>query len=311
MGLLTLFLTFIGGPLTLIVYFCPQCGKSYSQKEFNEIRFCSQCGKFLTKNDRRLMEQNKKDYDATLGQPTNGLKVRVEKLLEFAKEVTAGELVPVLEKEAAEVITDPFAFALAGVLDRGTKAEVIWTIPYYIKKQLGELDPSFFANASIEEIDKIFRKLPRKPRYINDAPYTVKGLSEIIVNEYNGQTQKLWENRSSKAVKATFERIYGVGPGIASMIILLLERWFKVYFDDIDHRNMDVKPDVHIIRVFQRLGFISEPTSTAALNVARRLNPEFPGALDSPAWYIGRNWCTASMSKCDQCPITEVCPKIM
>jgi len=221
------------------------------------------------------MEQNKRDNEAPSSQPTNDLNVRVEKLLEFAKEVTAGELVPVLEKKAAEVITDPFAFALAGVLDRGTKAEVIWTIPYYIKKQLGKLDPYFFANASIEEIDEIFRKLPRKPRYINDAPYTVKGLSEIIVNEYNGQTQELWENRSSKAVKATFERIHGVGPGIASMIILLLERWFKVYFDDLDHRNMDVKPDVHIIRVFQRLGFISEPTSTAALNAARRLNPEF------------------------------------
>ncbi|MHC3129365.1 MAG: hypothetical protein IBV52_04735 [Candidatus Bathyarchaeota archaeon] len=256
------------------------------------------------------MEQNKRD-DETSSQPIDNINSRVEKLLEFAKTVNAEELVPVLEKEASELINDPFAFALAGVLDRGTKAELIWTIPYYIKKQLGELNPYFFVNASIEDLEELFQKLPKKPRYINDAPYTVKGLAEIIVNEYNGQAQKLWENRSSKAVKATFERIYGVGPGIASMIILLLERWFKVHFDDVDHRNMDVKPDVHIIRVFQRLGFISKPTSTAALNAARKLNPEFPGALDSPAWYIGRNWCTASMPKCDQCPITEVCPKIM
>lgn len=256
------------------------------------------------------MEKNKRDDD-TSSKPICDLKARVDKLLEFAKKVNAEELVPVLEKGAAKVITDPFAFALAGVLDRGTKAEVIWTIPYYIKKQVGELSPFFFANASIEDIGEVFRKLPKKPRYVSDAPYTVKELSQIIVNEHNGQTQKMWENRSSKAVKATFERIYGVGPGIASMIILLLERWFKVYFDDIDHRIMDVKPDVHIIRVFMRLGFISEATSAAALNAARRLNPGFPGALDSPAWYIGRNWCTASMPKCNQCPMKEVCPKIM
>jgi endonuclease III len=256
------------------------------------------------------MKQNRRD-DESSSQPTSIVGVRVEKLLEFAKEVTAEELVPVLERDAGEIISDPFAFALAGVLDRGTKAEVIWTVPYYLKKQLGELDPYFFANASIEELDAIFRKLPRKPRYISDASITVKGLAEIIVNEYDGQAQKLWENRSSKDVKATFERIYGVGPGIASMIILLLERWFKIYFDDIDHRNMDVKPDVHIIRVFQRLGFISELTSTAALEAARNLNPEFPGALDAPAWYIGRNWCTAFMPKCNQCPVTKVCPKIM
>jgi endonuclease-3 len=293
----------------LIIYHCPKCGKPFSQKELQENRYCDNCGKFLTSYDRRLMEKNKIDSKSS-SQPASDVGIRVKKLLEFGEKVTAEELVPVLVKEAAKEINDPFAFALAGVLDRGTKAEVIWTIPYYLKKQLGKLDPQFFANASIEELDELFRKLPRKPRYINDAPYTVKGLAEIIVNEYDGQAQKLWENRSSKALKATLERIYGVGPGIASMIILLLERWFKVYFDDIDHRNMDVKADVHIIRVFQRLGFISEPTSTAALDAARKLNPEFPGALDAPAWYIGRNWCTAFMSKCYQCPVNEVCPKI-
>lgn len=252
---------------------------------------------------------NNKQNDSKLIEPTADLTVRVERLLEFAKEVTTEELVPVLVKDAAKTITYPFAFALAGVLDRGTKAEVIWTIPYYLKKQLGALDPNFFANASIKEIDELFRKLPRKPRYLNDAPQTVKQLAAIIVNEYDGQAQKLWENRTAKEIKATFERIHGVGPGIASMIILLLERWFKVNFDDIDHTKMDVKPDVHIIRVFQRLGFISELTSNAALEAARKLNPEFPGALDAPAWYIGRNWCNSYNPRCDQCPVTNVCPK--
>jgi endonuclease-3 len=235
---------------------------------------------------------------------------RVEKLLEFAETVNAQELVPVLEEEATELVKeDPFAFALAGVLDRGTKAEIIWTIPYYIKKQLGDLDPYFFANASLEELERIIQKLPVKPRYVTDAPHTLRGLSRIIVNECNGQAQRLWENKSSKAVQATFERIYGVGPGIASMIILLLERWFGVHFDDVDHRNMDVKPDVHIIRVFHRLGFIDEPDSHSALEAARRLNPDYPGELDSPAWVIGRTWCTASIPQCKRCPVNEVCPK--
>ena len=112
------------------------------------------------------MEQNKRDDDETSRQPIDMMNVRVEKLLEFAKTVNAEELVPVLEKEAAELINDPFAFALAGVLDRGTKAELIWTIPYYIKKQLGELNPYFFVNASIEDLEELFQKLPKKPRYI-------------------------------------------------------------------------------------------------------------------------------------------------
>jgi endonuclease III len=135
-------------------------------------------------------------------------------------------------------------------------------------------------------------------------------VSKIIVTEFDGQAENMWEGRSAKEIKATFERIYGVGPGISSMIILLLERWFKIYFDDIDHTKMNVKPDVHIVRVFHRLGFISEATSDAALKAAKKLNPEFPGAMDAPAWYIGRNWCTAYSTNCSQCPLDAVCPKI-
>ena len=243
-----------------------------------------------------------------------GIKVsidlRVRRLLELGKEVGAQELVPVLEEGAAPLIKEnPFAFALAAVLDRGTKAEIIWTIPYYIKKQLGHLSPRFFASAPIEDLETIFQSLPVRPRYISDAPKTVKELAQIVVREYDGKVQKIWENKRSGFVKATFERIYGVGPGISSMIVLLLERWFGVYFDDIDHRNMDVKPDTHIIRVFYRLGFISEPTQASAVKVARRLNPEYPGALDPPAWIIGRKWCTPFAPKCHSCPLDEVCPK--
>ncbi|MFH1821748.1 MAG: hypothetical protein ABH852_04840 [Methanobacteriota archaeon] len=171
---------------------------------------------------------------------------RVRQLLEFGKEIRPRELFPVLEEEATYLIEEnPFAFAMAGVLDRGTKSEIIWTIPYYIQKQ----------------------------------------------------------------VKATFERIHGVGPGISSMIILLLEKCFRVRFDDIDHRDMDVKADTHIIRVFHRLGFVSEPNEANAIKAAKRLNPEYPGALDAPTWIIGKKWCSSLSPKCHGCPLDKVCPK--
>lgn len=235
---------------------------------------------------------------------------RVRRLLEFGKEIHPQELFPVLEEGAASLIEgNPFAFALAAVLDRGTKSEVIWTIPYYIQKRFGDLSPYLLANKSIKDLERIFQDLPMKPRYISDAPRTAKELSEIVVNEYDGKTQKIWENQHSRSVKATFERIYGVGPGISSMIVLLLERCFGVYFDDIDHRNMDVKPDTHIIRVFHRLGFISEPNQAYAVKAARRLNPEYPGALDAPAWIIGKRWCAPFSPQCHSCPLDEVCPK--
>lgn len=303
--------------MPLIIYVCPKCRRLHSLEEFRKSRFCRHCGKFLTLNDRRLLQEHERSEEQiSRSDKEDESKVdrdpRVRRLLEFGETIEGQELVPVLKKEAAKLIKkEPFAFALAGVLDRGTKAEIIWTIPYYVKKQLGKLDPYFFANASLEDLKKIIGKLPVKPRYVNDAPHTVKGLSRIVVDECDGQAEKLWENKTSKAVKATFERIYGVGPGIASMIVLLLERWFDVHFDDIDHRNMDVKPDTHIVRVFYRLGFISERNSNSAVKAARKLNPTYPGALDSPAWIIGKKWCTAFITRCEECPLNEVCLKII
>lgn len=233
---------------------------------------------------------------------------RVQALLEFGKTIKPRQLFPTLHDDAPMLIEEnPFAFALAAVLDRGTKSEIIWTIPYYIKKKLGQLDPKFFIDASIADIETLFQQLPYKPRYITDALLTVKQLSEIIVNEYDGDVSKIWQNNSSKYVKETFQRIYGVGPGISSMIVLLLERCYGIRFNDIDHRNMDVKSDVHIMRVFHRLGFISQPTEYEALNAARKLNPEYPGALDPPTWIIGKQWC-ASVPKCHSCPLKNVCP---
>ena len=235
---------------------------------------------------------------------------RVKLLLEFGKTINPQELFPVLVDGASSLIEEnPFAFALATVLDRGTKAEIIWTIPYYLRKELGELNPEVFVGLRIEEIGEIFQKLPVKPRYINDAPRSVKELSEIVVSEFSGDASKIWKNKSSKEVKATFQRVHGVGPGISSMAVLLLERCFGIQFNDIDHSNMDVKPDIHVTRVFSRLGFISQLNEKEALKAARRLNPEYPGALDAPIWVIGRKWCIADTPQCLHCPVNEVCPK--
>jgi len=236
--------------------------------------------------------------------------LRVKFLLEFGKTIKPRELFPVLHDDAALLVEkNPFAFALAAALDRGTRAEVIWTIPYYLQKEIGELKPAFFVNKDINEIKKIIQKLPIKPRYVNDAPRTIKELSEIVVNEFDGDASKIWKNKSAEEVKTTFQRVHGVGPGISSMIVLLLERCFGIHFNDLDHRNMNVKPDVHVIRVFGRLGFISQPNEKEVLEAARKFNPEYPGALDAPVWVIGRKWCAADAPQCTYCPVNKVCPK--
>jgi endonuclease III len=45
--------------------------------------------------------------------------------------------------------------------------------------------------------------------------------------------------------------------------------------------------------------------------VARALHPERPGALDMPAWDIGRRWCHPTRPECLGCPINAACPRLI
>jgi endonuclease III len=136
----------------------------------------------------------------------------------------------------------------------------------------------------------------------------------------------LWRRKTSEEVERAFKRIRGVGRGIASMVVLLLEKVYGVRFGDTDHRAMNVKPDVHVIRVLSRLGVLDSKSHAVersdacdprdatglegqAIAVTRRMHPEYPALLDTPLWMIGRMWCHAQAPACPACPVLGVCPR--
>ena len=232
-------------------------------------------------------------------------------LRSFNQEIDPKELFPTLLPEAADfVLNTPYAFALAISLDRGTKAEIIWTIPYYIYKQLGHLNPSEIDLLSLEQIAEIISKLPKKPRYKTDAPRTIKELTHLVVNKFDGDASKIWLGKSAEEVNETFRSLFGVGPGIANMSVLLIEKAYNIRFSDLDRKTMDIKPDVHTMRVMFRLGVTEEISESAAVAAARKLNPDYPGEIDAPLWIIGREWCHAQRPACNQCPMTGICSKV-
>ncbi|TFH15478.1 hypothetical protein E4H04_08290 [Candidatus Bathyarchaeota archaeon] len=233
---------------------------------------------------------------------------RVQLLLKHGNSLPSETLIQALNPQATNYIKEnPFAFIFACVLDRGTKTEIIWTLPYYIKETTGIFSPDYFNSLSNEAIYELLSSLPKKPRYLKAAPQTIKELSKIIINEYNGKTENLWKDKSAETLQKKLQTIHGVGPGIASMTILLLENTRGVFFSDYDHSKMDIKPDAHTTRVLFRLGFITEENTTLALHAARLINPGYPGEIDAPLWDIGRKWCVASSPLCDSCPLNTDC----
>jgi len=233
-------------------------------------------------------------------------------LLEFSPTVPNLSLFPTIVPEAAPLIeTDPYAFLIAVCLDRGTKAQVIWTIPYDMKMKLGHLDPQLIYKMSLDELADLFKQLPRKPRYINDAPKTVYDLTRFVIEKCGGDASNVWEGRRAADVNRILRSIHGVGSGIANMGVLLIEKAFGMRFRDLDRSGMDIKPDVHTMRVLYRLGASDAQTIEAAIAASRLMNPFFPGGLDGGLWEIGRRWCFASNPNCDSCPMTKDCAKLI
>lgn len=230
-------------------------------------------------------------------------------LFDCAEQFKSTDLFPVLVPEALElVMSDPYAFALAVSLDRGTKADVIWTLPYYLKTVLGHLDPKRINLMSLEELAGVFAKLPRRPRYVNDAPRTVKELTVIILRDFAADASAIWTGKTAAFVNSTFQRVHGVGPAIANMAPLLIEAAFPaIRFED--KAFMDIKPDIHTMRVLYRLGVSADVSFNSAIQAARELSPEYPGAIDGALWWIGRTWCSPTDPNCLSCCVRTVCAK--
>ena len=234
-----------------------------------------------------------------------------KRLLELKAQSDAEELFPTQHPDASKLVhSSPYAFCVATCLDRGTKADIICTIPYWISQITGHFDPKRFYEMSMEGITEIFLQLPKKPRYINAAPITFASITRKIVEEFGGNASRIWENKRASEVKKTFLSVYGVGNGIANMALLLIESMYGFKFSDLDHSRMDIKPDVHTMRVLYRLGVATTKQENEAIRAARFINPSYPGEIDGPLWLLGRKLCTAIDPDCDQCPMNPVCLRI-
>jgi endonuclease III len=99
----------------------------------------------------------------------------------------------------------------------------------------------------------------------------------------------------------------GVGPKIGNMAVNILARDFKVSFED--YLSIDISADVHVRRVFARLGFCRyDATVEQVICKARALYPEFPGMVDLASWEIGRNGCESCVPKCVSSYMKDLCP---
>lgn len=202
----------------------------------------------------------------------------------------------------------PHAFVLASVMDRQMKAERAWLIPYEISLELRSFNISNLLSVTLEGFTEIFVR-KHLHRFNQDMAKYFHSAIHRISEKYEGDASNIWGNspRSASVVRRFLE-FDGVGIKIATMAANILARDFRIPFKD--KLCIDISPDVQVMRVFKRLGLISENASTNELiYCARELNPEYPGIFDVSAWEIGRYWCRPKELRCTECYLDKYCPK--
>lgn len=202
----------------------------------------------------------------------------------------------------------PHAFVLACIMDRQIKAERAWMIPFQFQEKIGDFSMAALKALSSADIHRLMEEPEPLHRFVQKMANFFFLAVQHLGNKYESQASLIWSDLPSSAtVVYRFLKFDGIGPKIASMATNILAREFKVPFSD--YFSIDISADVHVRRVFGRLGLTpSDATVDQLIFRARGFHPEFPGLLDFPAWEIGRNWCKPRKPKCGGCYMKDLCP---
>ncbi|MGD8719265.1 MAG: hypothetical protein PVH29_10640 [Candidatus Zixiibacteriota bacterium] len=248
-------------------------------------------------------------------------------LLDYRKNLKIGDYV---EDEVvnAFIKNDEFAWFTFVLLSGNQNVERAWLFPYELSQRLeNNLSPRRVADLSLSKLDKIFGEIADAGyalRFRLTASASLLRAAEKIVGEYDGDVKRIWLDSSSPGeLIRVFEEFYGIGQKKASMAVNMLIGLGWVKFPESRLSETEISNDKHIRRIFLRTGLIdglvkkdiitpvsdSEKLGKAIIEAAKFLNPRNPGALDLPAWYIGREYCFNIGPNCRRCVLKNVCAK--
>jgi endonuclease III len=193
---------------------------------------------------------------------------------------------------ADELLNDlqghPHAFVIACIMDRQVTASVAWAVLYKLGQRLGPFEFEALAARSEEAILKAMHRptpLHRFPDIMGKFLYAAVRRIETV---YDGDASRIWADEPPNAsIVRRFLEFKGVGPKIATMAANILVRDFRVPVSD--KYSIDISADVHVKRVFERLGLVEgEVDNDMVIYTARELYPEYPGIFDYALWDLGQ-----------------------
>ncbi len=216
----------------------------------------------------------------------------------------------ILKREEKEfLLSDWNAFLVGLISDQSVKVEVAWRLPYYLSKKLGHFDfCRIIKEETVESLETLIKEKPALHRYPRKMAEYIFFAINKIVKEYNSDAENIWRNDlNAEKVIANLEEFKGISHKKAALGALLLVRDFGVNLKNL--YCIDIAFDVHIRRIFLRMGLTNNDDIKDVTSTARKICNEFPGSLTLPFWVTGREYCRPTNPKCDECYLSQFCAK--
>ena len=209
-------------------------------------------------------------------------KINIDKIVELLKKAKQpqSEFVKLMDS-----FKDPYLVLIACILSLRTNDKT--TYPATLRMlELGKT-PKDFANCDVKKLEKTIYPVGF---YSNKAKQIVE-LSKILVEKYNSKVPDSIEELC---------KFNGVGRKTANLTLSL------------GFNKPAICVDVHVHRIFNRIGYVKTKTPDETELKLREILPEkYWIDINTLLVTHGQNICKPQKPKCNECPIEKYCNKII
>ena len=239
----------------------------------------------------------------------------VRDLLVFGEELDAIEAsrlstVLTVHEEANDLlVNDAWGFLCGVICDYQMPADRAWATPYHLAQRLGTWSVEAVASRP-GDVHRAFLGPPAIHRFPNQTTGFVIDGARRVIDEYGSDAASVWNDEpTARELQDRFVQFKGISQKKAAMAVEILYAQLGVPIREME--GSDIAYDVHVRRVMLRTGLADRDDVRHMVEVARRLHPERPGALDLPMWEIGRTWCHKTDPACEACVLAVSCPQMV
>ncbi|OBJ45480.1 Fe-S cluster assembly protein HesB [Mycolicibacterium mucogenicum] len=126
--------------------------------------------------------------------------------------------------------SNPFALLVGMLLDQQIPMEVAFAGPKKLEDRMGSLDAREIAEYNPDKFAELFAQTPAVHRFPGSMAKRVQALSQVIVDEYDGNAAALWTtgDPDGKEVLRRLKALPGFGEQKAKIFLALLGKQYGV-----------------------------------------------------------------------------------